>query len=151
MLLLVFLCISPCLSNVMPDKTNTEHLQVLHQEKVHIVLEEKLKAVFEDALSAILDNKLKDIHLRANVSNDQTTPGKPQKIDFAQTLQFGRVISPKSCYAVGFLKYRVIIEKCANFDDATEAAILTLNFNPTSADSHRQTMHSIALKAQKIV
>ena len=47
---------------------------------------------------------------------------------------------------VGFLKYRVIIGKYANFDDATEAAILTLNFNPTSADSHRQTMHSIALK-----
>ena len=92
--------------------------------------------------------------LRANVTNDQTNSqnrGKPQKIDFAQTLQFGRVISPKSCYAVGFLKYRVIIEKCANFDDATEAAILTLNFNPTSADSHGQTMHSIALKAQKIV
>ena len=39
-----------------------------------------------------------------------------------------------SCYAVGFLKYRVIIEKCANFDDATEAAILTLNFNPTSVN-----------------
>ena len=52
--------------------------------------------------------------------------------------------SAKSCYAVGFLKYRVIIEKCANFDDATEAVILTLNFNPTSADSHRQTIHSIA-------
>ena len=33
----------------------------------------------------------------------------------------GRSISAKSCYAVGFLKYRVIIEKCANFDDATEA------------------------------
>ena len=63
MLLLVFLCISPCLSSVMPDKTNTEHLQVLLQEKLHIVLEEKLKPVFEDALSAILDNKLKDIHL----------------------------------------------------------------------------------------
>jgi len=56
-----------------------------------------------------------------------------------------------SCYAVGFLKYRVIIEKCANFDDATEAAILTLNFNPTSADSHRQTLHSITLKTQTIV
>ena len=52
-------------------------------------------------------------------------------------------------YAVGFLKYRVIIEKCANFDDATEAAILTLNFNLTSADSHRQSMHSIALKNTK--
>ena len=52
---------------------------------------------------------------------------------------------------VGFLKYRVIIGKCANFDDATEADILTLNFNPTSADSHRQTMHSIALKTQAIV
>ena len=37
-----------------------------------------------------------------------------------------------SCYAVGLLKYRVIIEKCANFDDAAEAVILTLNFNPTS-------------------
>ena len=60
-------------------------------------------------------------------------------------------ISAKSCYAVGVLKYRVIIEKCANFDDATEAAILTLNFNPTSANSHRQTMHSIALKAQAII
>ena len=65
--------------------------------------------------------------------------------------RFGRAISSKSCYAVCFLKYRVIIEKCANFDDATEAAILTLNFNPTSADSHRQTMHSIALKTQTIV
>ena len=75
----------------------------------------------------------------------------PQTIDFAQTLYFGGAISAKSCYAVGFLKYRVIIEKCANFDDATEAAILTLNFNPTSADSHRQTMHSIALKTQAIV
>ena len=89
--------------------------------------------------------------LRANVSNHQKTRGKPQKIDFAQTLYFGRAISPKSCYAVGFLKYRVIIEKCVNFDDATEAAILTLNFNPTSADSHRQTMHSIALKTQAMV
>ena len=68
--------------------------------------------------------------------------GKRDKIDFAQTLQFGRVISPNSCYAFGFLKYRVIIEKCATFDDATEAAILTLNFIPTSSDSHRQTMHS---------
>ena len=74
-----------------------------------------------------------------------------KKIDFAQTLWFGRAISPKSCYAVGFLKYRVIIEKCANFDDPTEAVILTLNFNPTSADSHRQTMHSIAIKTQKTV
>ena len=77
--------------------------------------------------------------------------GKPQKIDFAQTLYFGGAIRAKSCYAVGFLKYRVIIEKSANFDDATEAAILALNFNPTSADSHRQTMHSIALKTQAIV
>ena len=51
---------------------------------------------------------------------------------------------------VGFLKYRVIIENCANFDDATEAA-MTLNFNPTSANSHRQTMHSIALKTNAIV
>ena len=92
--------------------------------------------------------------LRANVSIDQTKSknrGKPQKIDFAQTLYFGRAISPKSCYAVGFLKYRVIIENCANFDDPTEAAILTVNFSPTSADSHRQTMHSIALKTQTIV
>ena len=91
--------------------------------------------------------------LRANVSIDQTNSknrGKAQKIDFAQTLQFGRAISAKSCYAVGFLKCRVIIEKCANFDDATEAVILTLNFNPTSADCHRQTMHSIALKTQTI-
>ena len=39
----------------------------------------------------------------------------------------------------------------SNFDDATEAVIFTLNFNPTSADSHRQTMHSIALKTQAIV
>ena len=51
---------------------------------------------------------------------------------------------------VGFLKYRVIIEKCANFDDATEAA-MTLNFNPTLANWHRQTMHSIALKTNAIV
>ena len=97
---------------------------------------------------------LKCKYLRANVTIDQRNSknrGKPQKIDFAQTLQFGRAISPKSCYAVGFLKYRVIIEKCANFDEATEVTILTLNFNPTSADSHRQTMHSIALKTQTIV
>ena len=59
-----------------------------------------------------------------NVSNYQTNSknrGKPQKIDVAQTLYFGGAISAKSCYAVGSLKYRVIIEKCANFDDATEA------------------------------
>ena len=61
------------------------------------------------------------------------------------------VISPNNCYAIVFLKYRVIVEKCATFDDATEAAILTLNFNPTSADSHRQTMHSVTLKIQTIV
>jgi len=42
--------------------------------------------------------------------------GKPQKIDFAQTLLFGRVISPKNCYAVGFIKYCVIIGKNANFE-----------------------------------
>ena len=42
--------------------------------------------------------------------------GKPQKIDFAQTLLFGRVISPKNCYAVGFFKYCVIIGKNANFE-----------------------------------
>ena len=77
--------------------------------------------------------------------------GKPQKIDFAQTLYFGGAISAKSCYAIGFLKYRVIIEKCANFNDAIETTILTLNFNPTSAASYRQTMHSIALKTQTIV
>ena len=47
--------------------------------------------------------------------------GKPQKI--ARTLYFGGAINAKSCYAVDFLKYRVIIEKCANFDDATEAAM----------------------------
>ena len=70
---------------------------------------------------------------------------------FSSTLYFRGANSAKSCYAVGFLKYRVIIGKCANFDDATEAAILTVNFNPTSADSHRQTMHSIFLKTQAIV
>jgi len=32
------------------------------------------------------------------------------------------------------MQFVVIAEKCANFDDATEAAILTLNFNLTSAD-----------------
>ena len=88
--------------------------------------------------------------LRANVSIDQTNSknrGIPQKIDFAQTLCLVAQLV-LSCYAVGFLKYRV---KCANFDYATEAAILTLNFNPTSADSHRQTMHSITLKIQTIV
>ena len=73
-----------------------------------------------------------------------------RKIDFARTLYFGGAINAKSCYAVDFLKYRVIIENCANFDDATEAA-MTLNFNPTSANSHRQTMHSIALKTNAIV
>ena len=85
---------------------------------------------------------------RANVSIYQTNSknrGKPQ------TLYFGGAIRAKSCYAVGFLKYRVIIEKCANFNNATEAAIFTLNFNPTSPDSHQQTMHSIALKTQAIV
>ena len=55
MLLLVFLCISPCLSSVMPDETNTEHLEAL--------LEEKLQAIFEDTLNSILDNKFKEIHL----------------------------------------------------------------------------------------
>ena len=67
-------------------------------------------------------------NLRATVSIYQTNSknrGKPQKIDFVQTLYFGGAISAKSCYAVGFLKYGVIIEKCANFDNATEAAILT--------------------------
>jgi len=39
-----------------------------------------------------------------------------KKIDFAQTLLFGRVISPKNCYAVGFIKYCVIIGKNANFE-----------------------------------
>ena len=58
-----FLCISPCLSSVMPDKTNTEHLEALLEEKLRIVLEEKLKAIFEDTLNSILDNKFKEIHL----------------------------------------------------------------------------------------
>ena len=40
-----FLCISPCLSSVMPDETNTEHLEALLEEKLRIVLEEKLKAI----------------------------------------------------------------------------------------------------------
>ena len=52
---------------------------------------------------------------RANASIDQT-------IHFAHTLWFGRGITPKGCYVVSFLKYRVIIEKCANFDDPTEVA-----------------------------
>ena len=74
-----------------------------------------------------LSNKISWLTVsRANVSKHQTNRGKPQKNDFAQTLQFGRVISPKNCYAIGFLKYRVIIEKCAIFDDAAEAAILHL-------------------------
>lgn len=38
---------------------------------------------------------------------------KPQKIDFAQTFLFGRVISPKNCY---FFKYCAIVEKNANFE-----------------------------------
>ena len=57
-----FLCISPCLSSVMPDETNTEHLEALLEEKFRIVLEEKLKAIFEDTLNSILDNKFKEIH-----------------------------------------------------------------------------------------
>ena len=61
--LLVFLCISPCLSSVISDKKNTEHIEALLEERLHIVLEEKLKAVFEDMLNAILDNKLMEIHL----------------------------------------------------------------------------------------
>ena len=73
-----------------------------------------------------------------------------KKNDFAQTLYFGRVISPKNCYAIGLLIYCATIEKCASFDDATETAILTLNFNQTSAGSHRQTMHSIAIKTQTV-
>ena len=60
------------------------------------------------------------------------------------------VISPNNCYAIVFLKYRVIVEKCATFDDATEAAILTLNFNQSLADSHRQTMHSVTIKTQTV-
>ena len=34
-----FLCISPCLSSVMPDETNTEHLEALLEEKFRLVLE----------------------------------------------------------------------------------------------------------------
>ena len=53
-LLLVFLCVSPCVSSVMPDETISEHLDSLLEGKLRIVREEKLKAIFEDTLNAIL-------------------------------------------------------------------------------------------------
>ena len=58
-LLLVLLCISPCLSCAMPDEANSEHLDALVEEKLRIVLEEKLKATFEDTF----DRHLIDSHL----------------------------------------------------------------------------------------
>ena len=74
--------------------------------------------------------------LRANVSNHQTNRGKPQKIEFAQTLQVGRAIDPKSCYAVSLLKYRAIIEKYANYRSGHFDSELLPNFGGLSSVNH---------------
>ena len=38
---IVFVCVSPCVSSVMPDEIISEHLDSLLEEKLCIVLEEK--------------------------------------------------------------------------------------------------------------